>query len=363
MSLANAPKHVLCTGIAVLDMVFRVQSFPRPDVKTQASELRTVPGGNAANAAVAIAHLGARASFSGPFGGPPGTDSVGDTMLALAAREGIACVDCPRVEGISTPLSAISIDARGERAIVNFRDEALMAARPHDADALVANCDAIIADNRFPGFVREVCAAGMKRRIPIVLDADEPRPDAIELLTLVSHVVFSAEGLRATAGTDHLGRALIDIGKQTSAFVAVTDGANDVLWLSDGELRQVPAFTVDVVDTLGAGDTFHGAFTLMLAEGKSEENPSARRCGFPRRPRRSSARAMAAFSARRAARRSRRFWPHTISAAYFFCTEGQGAPQGAQAPAKSSGETARAEEGLARWSATTAASPAISTNA
>src|SRR5204862_366232 len=72
------------------------------------------------------------------------------------------------------------------------------------------------------------------------------------------------------AGTDHLGRALIDVGKQTKAFVAVTDGANDVLWLKGGELRQVPAFTVDVVDTLGAGDTFHGAFTLMLAEGKSE---------------------------------------------------------------------------------------------
>jgi sugar/nucleoside kinase (ribokinase family) len=43
-----------------------------------------------------------------------------------------------------------------------------------------------------------------------------------------------------------------------------------VIWLDDGELRQVPAFKVEVVDTLGAGDTFHGAFTLMLAEGMSE---------------------------------------------------------------------------------------------
>jgi sulfofructose kinase len=263
-------KHVLCTGIAVLDLVFRVNSFPRPEVKTQASEFRTVNGGNAANAAVAIAHLGGRASFAGPLGGPAGTDTVGDTMLALAARESIDCIDCPRVEGITSPISAISIDGRGERAIVNFRDDALMAARPRDAAALVANADAVIADNRFPGFVREICAAALKRGIPTVLDADEPRQDSNALLTLVSHVVFSAEGLRATAGTDHLGRALIDVSQRTKAFVAVTDGANDVLWLSDGELRQVPAFKVNVVDTLGAGDTFHGAFTLMLAEGKSE---------------------------------------------------------------------------------------------
>ena len=89
-------------------------------------------------------------------------------------------------------------------------------------------------------------------------------------------MVFSAEGLRATAGTDHLGRALIDVGKQTTAFLAVTDGANDVLWLDDGELRQVPAFKVDVVDTLGAGDTFHGAFTLMLAEGHDRARTAMR---------------------------------------------------------------------------------------
>jgi sugar/nucleoside kinase (ribokinase family) len=263
-------KHVLCTGIAVLDLVFRVPGFPRPEVKTQASEFRTINGGNAANAAVAIAHLGARASFAGPLGGPAGVDTVGDTFLALAAQENIDCSACPRIPGVPSSISAICIDRRGERAIVNYRDEGLSAARPENALSLVADADAVIADNRFPVFVRDVCTAARARGIPAVLDADEPRHDSHALLTAASHVVFSAEGLRATAGTDHLGRALIDIGKQTDAFLAVTDGANDVLWLDQGELRQIPAYQVDVVDTLGAGDTFHGAFTLMLAEGMAE---------------------------------------------------------------------------------------------
>ncbi|MEA2930345.1 MAG: sulfofructose kinase [Hyphomicrobiales bacterium] len=270
MSSIEARKHVLCTGIAVLDLIFRVNTFPRPDIKTQASQFGTINGGNAANAAVAIAHLGARASFAGPLGGPPGVDSVGDTFLKLAARENIDCSTCPRVDGASSPISAICIDGRGERSIVNYRDEGLTSARPADPDALVADADAVMADNRFPEFVADVCNAAMKRKIPVVLDADEPRRDSNRLLTLVTHVIFSAEGLRATAGTDHLGRALIDVGKQTTAFLAVTDGANDVLWLDDGELRQIPAFKVEVVDTLGAGDTFHGAITLMLAEGMSE---------------------------------------------------------------------------------------------
>ena len=93
-------KHVLCTGIAVLDMVFRVPHFPRPDVKTQATAFETINGGNGANAAVAIAHLGARASFAGPLGGPPGVDTVGDTFLGLAAQEQIDCAACPRVAGV-----------------------------------------------------------------------------------------------------------------------------------------------------------------------------------------------------------------------------------------------------------------------
>lgn len=270
MSSPDGRKHILCTGIAVLDLIFRVNTFPRPEVKTQASQFGTINGGNAANAAVAIAHLGARASFAGPLGGPRGADSVGDTFLALAAKENIDCSACPRVDGVPSSISAICIDARGERSIVNYRDEGLTSARPADPDALVADADAVMADNRFPEFVAEVCRAAMKRKIPVVLDADEPRRDSNVLLTLATHVIFSAEGLRATAGTDHLGRALIDIGRQTSAFLAVTDGANDVLWLDGGELRQIPAYKVDVVDTLGAGDTFHGAFTLMLAEGQSE---------------------------------------------------------------------------------------------
>jgi len=260
-------KHVLCTGIAVLDMVFRVPHFPRPDVKTQATAFSTINGGNGANAAVAIAHLGARASFAGPLGGPPGVDTVGDAFLGLAANEQIDCSACPRVAGVPTSISAITIDDHGERAIANFRDERLSETRPENAAALVADADAILADNRFPAYVRDVLIAARKRRIPTVLDADEPRHDSDDLLSIASHVVFSAEGLRATAGTDSLGRGLVDLAKRVASFLAVTDGRNDVLWLEGGELRQFPAFRVDVVDTLGAGDTFHGAFALMLAEG------------------------------------------------------------------------------------------------
>ncbi len=262
---------ILCAGIAVLDQVFRVERFPVAEVKTQASEFLSVNGGNAANAAIAIAHLGGAARFVGPLGGPAGEDVNGDRFLALMAREAIDCSACPRVSGVPTSISAISIDPRGERAIVNFRDDRLAAARPADPAALVAFADAVIADNRFPEFVLPICRAARDRGIAVVLDADEPRHRSNDLLTVASHVVFSAEGLRATTGIGDLAAALVRAGEMTPSFLAVTDGTNDVLWLDRGAPRGFSVFRVEAVDTLGAGDVFHGAFALMLAEGQGEQ--------------------------------------------------------------------------------------------
>lgn len=267
---ASRPRTILCAGIAVLDQVFRVERFPVGEVKTQASAFLSVNGGNAANAAVAIAHLGGKARFVAPLGGPAGDDVNGDQFLALLGREAVDCAACPRMSGVPTPISAIAIDTRGERAIVNFRDDRLAAARPVDPAALVADADAVTADNRFPEFVLPICVAARERGIPIVLDADEPRRQSNALLKIVSHVVFSAEGLRATTGIEDLAAALVRAGDISPSFLAVTDGTNDVLWLDRGTVRRFSVFRVDTVDTLGAGDVFHGAFALMLAEGRSE---------------------------------------------------------------------------------------------
>lgn len=264
------PRTILCAGIAVLDQVFRVERFPVGEVKTQASAFLSVNGGNAANAAVAVAHLGGRARFVAPLGGPAGEDLNGDQFLALLGREDVDCSACSRVFGVPTPISAISIDPRGERAIVNFRDDRLAAARPANPAALVAGADAVMADNRFPEFVLPICEAARERGLPVVLDADEPRYKSETLLKVASHVVFSAEGLRATTGIDDLATALVRAGGMTRSFLAVTDGTNDVLWLENGAVRRFSIFRVETVDTLGAGDVFHGAFALMLAEGRDE---------------------------------------------------------------------------------------------
>ena len=53
-----------------------------------------------------------------------------------------------------------------------------------------------------------------------------------------------------------------------SGFLAITDGPNGIYWLERGALRHLPAFKVKAIDSLAAGDAFHGAFTLGLAQGR-----------------------------------------------------------------------------------------------
>jgi sugar/nucleoside kinase (ribokinase family) len=266
---AGAPR-VLCAGITVEDHVYQLARFPAPGTKTRAREFALVGGGCAANGAVALARLGGRARLATPLGGPPGTDAIGDRILARLMRDGVDCSAAVRVSGATSPISAILLDASGERMIVNHRDEALSTARVADPDALVADCDALLVDNRFVDFVLPLCHAGRRRGLPVVLDGDRPTRATDEFLNACSHIVFAAEGLRATANCDDLVAALKSTAARTSSFLAVTDGQNGVHWLHGGAPRRLPAHAVPVVDTLGAGDVFHGAFTLALAEGRDE---------------------------------------------------------------------------------------------
>jgi sugar/nucleoside kinase (ribokinase family) len=264
---------VLCAGIAVLDEVFRVEEFPPADGKAQASAFLSVGGGCAANAAVAIARLGGQASFAGPLGGPPGVEPISDRIVLGLAREGVDCAGCVRVAGVSAAVSAIFVNARGERTIATYRDRRLDAATPRDADTLAAGADAVLADNRFPAFVLPICRAALRRGVPVVLDADMPvRPDD-PLFSVCSHVIFSAEGLRATMKMEDLAAALRQFGQATNAFLAVTNGPDPVLWRDhDDTMRELPVFQITAIDTLAAGDIFHGAFALALIEGREVES-------------------------------------------------------------------------------------------
>lgn len=254
--------EVLVCGSAVVDFVFQVERFPDRPEKYAALDAAIVGGGCAGNAAVAIARLGGKARLAARCG----EDLVGEMTLADLAREGVDVSGVLRTKGGRSAYSAIHVDAAGERQITAFRGVGLA----ESWEGEIGRPGAILADTRWPAAAARVLAAAREIGIPGVLDGEAPV--APELARLASHVVFSAQGLRAFSGEDGLDAGLARARGMTDAWLAVTDGGAGTLIEGGG---RVAAPAVDVVDTLGAGDVWHGAFALRLAEGAGERDAVA----------------------------------------------------------------------------------------
>jgi sugar/nucleoside kinase (ribokinase family) len=259
---------VLCAGGAVQDIVMRVETFPQAGHKVQASDFVVTIGGQSGNAAVAVARLGARTLYAGTIGASD--DPIAQQIIVALEREGIDCSGTVRVPGAKSSVSLILLDANGEKMIATRRDSELKTAAPPDAERLIAPADAVLSDNRYAEFCVPICEAANAKNIPRVLDFDKPTPFDDSLLTLSTHVIASADATREATGEKDLRAALKSMGRHLSCFVAVTDGPDGYYWLDHGEVRHSEAFPVKAIDTLGAGDVFHGAFTLRLVETGDE---------------------------------------------------------------------------------------------
>src|SRR6476646_9946455 len=99
MAASGIAPRILCIGIPVRDLTFRVEPVPERGRQANASQLAESGGGSAPNAAVTIARLGGRVSFAGPMGDPGETSS--GFIRDLMAAEGIDTTHVVRMPGLA----------------------------------------------------------------------------------------------------------------------------------------------------------------------------------------------------------------------------------------------------------------------
>ena len=258
--------RILCLGMSALDAIYRVPAIPQTPTKVLATDFLEAGGGMAANASVGVARLGGQAHYWGRLG----DDSLGDRILADLAREGVDVASVRRLPGRTSPSAAILIDVAGERLVCAYNDPKL------DTDPgwlplnRIAEFAAVLVDVRWPQGAAAVLDAARAAGRPAVLDGDVGPAEALADLTRrASFAAFSEPGLARLAGEGSVGLALRHAAAGTTAGVGVTLGPDGFLWLEDGREHRVPAPEVHAVDTLAAGDVWHGAFTLQLGEGRA----------------------------------------------------------------------------------------------
>lgn len=257
---------VLCVGHAVQDFVFTVPSLPDRGEKYRASGFHSVGGGPAATAAVAISRLGGRSVLAARVG----DDAAADMIVAELRGHGVDCRHVRHCAGCASSASAVIVDARGERMIVNHLDPSLPVDPAWLPGPAAVGAQAVLVDTRWPEGALAALLAARAAGLPAVLDADRPIPVDGALLRAATHVAFSADALADYTGIAEPARALAEVARSLPGWCCVTAGGEGVHAMENGAPRHYAAFDVPVVDTLGAGDVWHGAFALALAEGRDE---------------------------------------------------------------------------------------------
>ncbi|WP_413701880.1 PfkB family carbohydrate kinase [Psychromonas sp. KJ10-10] len=254
---------IACLGITVLDRVQRVSELPTTGGKFVANDYFEIGGGPVATASVAVAKLGKKVDFIGRVGG----DSVASTMLTELSDYGVNVDKVVHIKQATSAFSAVLVDDHGERMIINYQDKTLS----RDIEALksidFSVYSTILCDVRWPEGAKYALQQAKKYSIPSVLDADLS-PDSIdELVQLADHVAFSEPGLAKLTQTDDPIAGLKIAQQKTKGMVYVTVGASGCYWLENNEVNHQQGKVVEVIDTTGAGDVFHGAFAVAVSEG------------------------------------------------------------------------------------------------
>jgi len=255
---------VVGLGCAAMDILALVDRLPRLDEKMHALAMDRQGGGPVGTALTVVARMGLRAAFMGQVG----DDFAGRFVIEEFDREGVAYRGQVLHPHTQSQISLVLVDRpTGERTVVSGRGEL--------ADAV---CDQIRHELSKHGAILHVdgydmdaaiCAADEARAAGaiVVYDAGSVKPFTAEMLARTDVAMVSrvfAETMFAHRDWEQACRALSEMGP---SYAGVTLGEEGAVGLDGEEFFQVPPFKVDVVDTTGAGDVFHGALDVAILKG------------------------------------------------------------------------------------------------
>ncbi len=251
-------------GQCCLDYLGLVESFPETDTKTEILLWKEQGGGPVATALVALSRLGVSCRFYGVRG----DDGAGEKIEASLAGEKIDVGGLVTRRGASSQEAFIAIErGTGTRTIFWKRATGEELREKELGEDFLLGADFLLLD----GLMAEVSLLAARRAnelgIPVMLDAGRVRKGMLEIAALSDYLVASGE-FAADLGWDPSGGDLPRAAERFSCkAVTVTLGSRGSVTWDGRDMISVPAFEVDVADTTGAGDVFHGGYIFGLLKG------------------------------------------------------------------------------------------------
>lgn len=270
-----ARKQMFAVGGICSTSIYRVDQIHQAPAKLLADRMEYVVDGMALSAAYAFQRLGGHSIICGRVGDDP----QGVSIRASLAAEGFDVSAIHVSPGSVSSRVAVVVDANGERIVVAFHDPNAEQS-PHWLPLeQIAAADLVHCDLRWPEGAKTALIEARKAGVPSMLDGDvAPRESLQALVPLADYAVFSDAGILRYTGCDCVEEALLLVGQRHHGHVGASCGADGYYWFENGHILSVGAPKVNVVDTLSAGDIFHGAFALAILENKTIADSAAFAC-------------------------------------------------------------------------------------
>lgn len=267
---AARPIDVLTVGENSRDLVAGVAPYPARNVKQRLSSWAELPGGEAATAAVALARLGCRTEYVGRFGDDP----FGIAGIACLSKAGVAVDRVVTRAGATSRFAVILVDrASGARTVLWDRHPEMALESDDVPDAALAAARVALIGSQEPAAAAAIAERARRADTRTVVDVERVQPGVDHLLRHIDVIVASEGFPSALTGVQQTGAALAALQRQTGAGIACTTlGEQGSLTRCGGREIRTPAFSVEVVDTTGAGDAFRAGFiAAWLESGASAE--------------------------------------------------------------------------------------------
>jgi sulfofructose kinase len=253
-----ASLRALSVGLSCIDHIWQVERFDVAASRNPASAYCLAGGGGAATAAVTVAKLGGYSALVTIHG----RDQHGALARAELESYGVNC-DGVIEQACPTMVSGVLVDSAGERRIIPYYPTALEDTAA--AKLTAAGFQVVLSDGHFPRLTEGVLRDARARRIPVVASFGTPRH--LQLSRYADYLLVSEECATAVLGRNAPEAAFDALQQSADQVVGITLGEQGFLYRAGGDVRHISAFPVEVIDTTGAGDVFHGAFAYAVASG------------------------------------------------------------------------------------------------
>ena len=261
-------KQGLFVGLVTLDLIYLVHNLPQANQKLAAEDAAIAAGGPATNAAVTFAHLGGAATVLTALGSHP----IAGLIRSDLDQWGVAIADLLPNYPHSPPVSSIMVtQATGERAVVSLNAKDRQANCHHLPLQALDNVEIVLIDGHQMAVGVAVAQQAQAQGMTVVLDGGSWKPGLETVLPYVNYAICSADfhppGCDTTDAVVVYLRDTMAAGPATAPpRIAITHGHQPIYYSDGSDQGWIDVPQITPVDTLGAGDIFHGAFCHYILQ-------------------------------------------------------------------------------------------------